>query len=158
MMRTRTFVSSAVICATVPRPQPPHPFPSRSCANQHKEAADNRLPSPRRAAGFRPEQNAFVPVLNDELSAGLPSMGRLERLRKNDLALCRQFRRLIHGKIDGKMIAGYEKIFGRGTITERSESEDHDAESSSPNNSSIGIPEARDNAIWAKPTRCWSPF
>ena len=36
-------------------------------------------------------------VLDDELSAGLPSMGRPERLGKNDLTLRRQFRRLIHG-------------------------------------------------------------
>ncbi|MGA7870718.1 MAG: hypothetical protein WCA22_07445, partial [Candidatus Binatus sp.] len=66
-------------------------------------------------AGFRLEQNALVPVLDNELRAGLPSMGRSERLRKNDLALCRQFRRLSHGKIASKMIAGCQKSFKPGS-------------------------------------------
>ena len=74
-----------------------------------REAADDRLPSPRCAAGFRLEQNALIPLLDDELSTRFPSMGHPERLRKNDLALCRQFRRLIHGKITGKTIAGCQK-------------------------------------------------
>jgi len=84
-------------------------FPYALARTSIREAADDRLPGPRCAAGFRLEQNALVPVLDDELSAGLPSMGRPERLRKNDLTLCRQFRRLIHGKIAGKMIAGFQK-------------------------------------------------
>src|ERR1019366_4115931 len=84
-------------------------FPYALARTGIRDAADDRLPSPRWAAGFRLEQNALVPVLDNELSAGLPSMRRPERLRKNDLALCRQFRRLTHGKINGKIIAGFQK-------------------------------------------------
>lgn len=54
-----------------------------------REAAGDRLPSPRCTAGFRLEQNAVVPVLDGELEACLPTMGGPEGLQKNDLALGR---------------------------------------------------------------------